>query len=109
MQTLGLNKEELLDLYNTDLDTLLELSSKYMSNNIEFCSLVNARNGKCSQNCKYCAQSSHYRTDIESYPLIEPEQVSKAVAEAKNYGVNHFAVVTSGKNPEEENFDKIDK
>ena len=107
MQTIGLDKEELLDLYNTDLDTLLELSAQFMSNNIEFCSLVNARNGKCSQNCKYCAQSSHYRTDIETYPLIEPEKVAKAVEEAKAHGVNHFAVVTSGKDPAEENFDKI--
>ena len=107
MQTIGLDKEELLDLYNTDLETLLELSSQYMSKNIEFCSLVNARSGKCSQNCKYCAQSSHYRTDIETYPLIDKEDVLKAAKEAKEYGVNHFAIVTSGKDPEEENFDKI--
>lgn len=107
METIGLDKEELLDLYNTDLETLLELSSQYMSKNIEFCSLVNARSGKCSQNCKYCAQSSHYRTDIETYPLIDKENVLKAAKEAKEYGVNHFAIVTSGKDPEEENFDKI--
>lgn len=107
METIGLDKEELLDLYNTDLETLLELSSQYMSKNIEFCSLVNARSGKCSQNCKYCAQSSHYRTDIETYPLIDKKDVLKAAKEAKEYGVNHFAIVTSGKDPEEENFDKI--
>ena len=107
MEIIGLDKEELLDLYNTDLETLLELSSQYMSKNIEFCSLVNARSGKCSQNCKYCAQSSHYRTDIETYPLIDKEEVLKAAKEAKEYGVNHFAIVTSGKDPEEENFDKI--
>jgi len=107
MKTIGLDKEELLDLYYSDLDTLLELSSQYMSDNIEFCSLVNARNGKCSQDCKYCAQSGHYRTDIESYPLIAKEAVLKAAEEAKSYGVNRFAIVTSGKNPEEENFEKI--
>ncbi|MCD8378136.1 MAG: biotin synthase BioB [Candidatus Gastranaerophilales bacterium] len=107
MKAMGLNKEELLDLYNSDLAVLLELSSQFMSDKIEFCSLVNARNGKCSQNCKYCAQSSHYRTDIETYPLIEKEQVMQAALEAKEYGVNHFSIVTSGKTPEEENFDKI--
>lgn len=106
-QNVYLNREELLDLYNSDLDLLLELSSQFMSNNIEFCSLVNARSGKCSQNCKYCAQSSHYLTDIETYPLIEPNKVLNAAIQAKEYGVNHFAVVTSGKSPAEENFDKI--
>lgn len=102
-----LNKDELLELYHTDLSLLLELSSKFMSNNIEMCSLVNARNGKCSQNCKYCAQSSHYRTEIDEYPLIDKTEVIKAAKEAKEYGINHFAVVTSGKSPTEENFGKI--
>lgn len=102
-----MNKEYLLKLYHSDLNELLEQSKKYLKDQVEFCSLVNARNGKCSQNCKYCAQSSHYRTDIEEYPLIETEEVIKAAKEAKSNGVIRFAVVTSGKSPDEENFDKI--
>ncbi len=94
-------KEELLKLYNLPLDKLLEESSKYMSNNIEFCSLINARNGKCSQNCKYCAQSSHYCTNIESYPLVDIEEVIKAAKESKENKVSRFAIVTSGKTPDE--------
>lgn len=94
-------KEELLNLYNLPLEELLEKSSQYMSNNVEFCSLINARNGKCSQNCKYCAQSSHYRTDIESYPLVEIEEVKKVANEAKANKVSRFAIVTSGKTPDE--------
>lgn len=94
-------KEELLNLYNLQLDELLKESSKYMSNNIEFCSLINARNGKCSQNCKYCAQSSHYCTNIESYPLVDIEEVKKVAKEAKANKVSRFAIVTSGKTPDE--------
>ena len=102
-----MNKEELLKLYHSDLNELLKESSKYVKDEVEFCSLVNARSGKCSQNCKYCAQSSHYRTDIEEYPLITNEEVVKAALEAKDNGVIRFAVVTSGKSPDEENFDKV--
>ncbi len=94
-------KEELLHLYNLPLDKLLAESSKYMSDKVEFCSLINARNGKCSQNCKYCAQSSHYRTDIESYPLVEIDEVVKVAHEAKANHVSRFAIVTSGKTPDE--------
>lgn len=94
-------KEELLNLYKLPLDELLKESSKYMSNNIEFCSLINARNGKCSQNCKYCAQSSHYCTNIESYPLVDIEEVKKVAKEAKANKVSRFAIVTSGKTPDE--------
>ena len=106
MQT-TVDKQYLMDLYNKDLDELLAISSKYMSDNIEFCSLVNARNGKCSQNCKYCAQSSHYRTDIEDYPLISVEEAQKAAVESKSHRAFRFAVVTSGKSPDEEDFNKV--
>lgn len=96
-----MKKEELLKLYNLELDELLKISSKYIKNDIEFCSLINARNGKCSQNCKYCAQSSHYCTNIESYPLVSIDEVKKAALDAKKNKVSRFAIVTSGKTPDE--------
>ena len=102
-----MNKKQLLKLYSMPFDELLSYSAGFVSDKIEFCSLVNARSGKCSQNCKYCAQSSHYRTDIKEYPLISKEEAVKAAIEAKENGVIRFAVVTSGKSPDEENFDKI--
>lgn len=102
-----LTKEELLNLYNKDLNDLLEISSKYVKNEVDFCSLINARNGKCSQNCKYCAQSSHYCTNIESYPLVEIEEVQKAAIEAKSNQASRFAIVTSGKTPDKSDFDTM--
>ncbi len=102
-----ISKQELLELYNLNPDELLNISSKYIKNEVEFCSLVNARNGKCSQNCKYCAQSSHYRTHIDAYPLIELDEVKKAALEAKSHKASRFAIVTSGKTPDESDFDKI--
>lgn len=102
-----IDKQELLRLYNLDLGELLKLSSKYVKDEIEFCSLINARNGKCSQNCKYCAQSSHYRTHIDSYPLVKIEEVRKAALDAKSHKASRFAIVTSGKTPDESDFDKM--
>lgn len=102
-----MEKSELLRLYNSDLDELLKLSSKYIKNDVEFCSLINARNGKCSQNCKYCAQSSHYRTNIEAYPLVELQEVRNTALEAKSHKASRFAIVTSGKTPDESDFNKI--
>ena len=102
-----MEKNELLRLYNSDLNELLKLSSKYIKNDVEFCSLINARNGKCSQNCKYCAQSSHYRTNIEAYPLVALQEVRKTALEAKSHKASRFAIVTSGKTPDESDFNKI--
>ncbi len=102
-----IDKQELLRLYNLDLEELLKISSQYIKNEVEFCSLINARNGKCSQDCKYCAQSAHYCTHIESYPLVEIEKVRKAALESKSNHVSRFAIVTSGKTPDESDFDKM--
>lgn len=95
------SKDELLKMYNMDLKDLLNLSSQFVRKDIEFCSLINARNGKCSQNCKYCAQSSHYCTNIESFPLVEVQEVVKMAKEAKSNHASRFAIVTSGKTPDE--------
>ena len=99
--------QELLDLYNSDLDTLLKKASENLRDGVEFCSIINARNGKCSQNCKYCAQSSHYRTDIESFPLLDVKTVYDAAAEAQENGIDRIAIVTSGKTPDESDFDRM--
>lgn len=101
------DKQELLRLYNLELDELLAKSAQYIKNKVEFCSLINARNGKCSQNCKYCAQSSHYRTHIDSYPLVEIEEVRKSALDAKSHHASRFAIVTSGKTPDESDFNKM--
>ena len=100
-------KAELLDLYNQDLDLLLNESKKYLKEEVEFCSIINARNGKCSQNCRYCAQSSHYNTNIESYPLMEVETVVHAAQDSVKNGADRVAIVTSGKNPDESDFDTM--
>lgn len=102
-----MDKNELLRLYNLELDELLEISSKFVKNNVEFCSLINARNGKCSQNCRYCAQSSHYNTEIESFPLVDVAEVRKTAIESKENKASRFAIVTSGKTPDESDFDAM--
>ena len=102
-----MNKKDLLYLYNLELEELLAEAAKFMTNNIEFCSLVNARNGKCSQNCKYCAQSSYYGTKIDDYPLIDVNMVVNTALAAKKQHISRFAVVTSGKTPDESDFERI--
>lgn len=101
-------KEELLKLYNSDLNELLKEAQKYTFKEFEFCSLISARTGKCSQNCKYCAQSTHYNTHIETHPLVSVDEVIKTAKESKENGAINFAIVTSGKTPDEaKDFDEM--
>ena len=101
-------KEELLKYYNLPLDELLKEAKKYTFKEFEFCSLISARTGKCSQNCKYCAQSTHYNTDIYTHPLVRIDEVIKTAKEPKENPAINFAIVTSGKTPDEaKDFDEL--
>ena len=97
-------KAELIDFYNMDLEDLLNESKKYLKPEVEFCSIISARTGKCSQNCRYCAQSSHYNTEIETHPLLSVQTVVDAAKDSVKNGADRVAIVTSGKTPDESDF-----
>lgn len=104
-------KEELLDLYKKPLEELIELSHEVtienFDNNVEACSIISAKTGACSENCKYCAQSKHNHAEIECHPLLDVETVKKAALSAKENGATRFCIVTSGRVPTGSDFEKI--
>lgn len=107
-----MNKEELLKLYNTDLEELVSIAEKITNENftkkeIEVCSIISAKTGKCKENCKYCSQSIHNHAEIFCHPLLEVEEVKKAALRAKENGATRFCIVTSGRSEEGEDFKKI--
>ena len=61
------------------------------------CSIINAKSGQCSEDCRFCAQSAHFKTGAPVYPLLGREQVLAAAWAAKNSGAEHFSLVTSGR------------
>ena len=63
---------------------------------IKTCAIINAKSGRCSENCTFCAQSSFYKTDIEIYPLKSPEEILD-FARKLDGKVQRFSIVTSGK------------
>jgi biotin synthase len=82
-----------------DLLDLLSLANKVrkkFAGAIEPCSIINAKSGRCSQNCRFCAQSGHHDTGIETYELLAPEDVLAAARQVYEAGVRTFGYVTSG-------------
>ena len=106
-----LNKDELLKLYDMELDSLIEMASKItkenFNNEVEVCSIISARTGKCGENCKYCSQSSHNNADIVCHPLLSVEEVYNSAIKAKENGATRFCIVTSGRSENGGDFDKI--
>ncbi len=67
-----------------------------LGDRIELCGIVNAKSGACSEDCKFCAQSSRHLADINSYPLITPEEIYQEAVRAKMNGAMRLGIVTSG-------------
>ncbi|MDE5662856.1 MAG: biotin synthase BioB [Muribaculaceae bacterium] len=64
---------------------------------IDSCSIVNARSGRCSENCKWCAQSAHFHTGCGEYPNLPYADVLGAARHNEREGIRRFSLVTSGR------------
>lgn len=75
-----------------------EIREKMCGNRFDMCTIINGKCGKCSEDCKYCAQSAHYHTDCkETYPLLPTEELLAGARHNKEQGVLRYSVVTSGR------------
>lgn len=79
----------------------------YNGHGIKLCAIVNAKSGRCPEDCAFCAQSAHHKTEIEAYPLIEPQQILRKAREAEAMGARRFSIVTSGKALTEKELEQV--
>ena len=86
-----ITKEEAMQLVEAPLEDLCSAADsirKYFCSNIfDMCSIINAKSGKCSENCKFCAQSSHYDTNCEEYDILNNENIIDQAKSDFNKGV----------------------
>jgi biotin synthase len=91
------NYLKLFELPLTDLMARANTARRHgVGNEIDLCTICNARSGRCTEDCKYCAQSAHYNTEVCEYPLLPDEELLSAARRAKEIGSPHFSIVTSG-------------
>ena len=100
-----ISREEALWLFqlesSADILDLLSWANRirehFKGNKIHLCSIVNAKAGACSENCSFCAQSSHYQTGSPRYGFVDPEPVAEAADEANKNGVTAVGIVAAWK------------
>lgn len=106
-----INKEEAKSLLTYDLTTLAncadELRRYFLGDKFDLCSIVNGKSGKCSEDCKFCAQSSFHKTNTEVYPLLDTQYLLKDAKHHKEKQVRRYSIVTSGRKLSDKEIDKV--
>ena len=88
------NAQEILTVL--PLDKVEEMCSSLRSvrfgNKVDLCAIVNARNGACSEDCSFCAQSGS-----EGSPMLKVEELVEEHCSHSAAGISRFSTVTSGR------------
>jgi biotin synthase len=92
-----MNFEELYPLYHQPLFDLISQSravhlKHWTGEAVQRCSLLSIKTGGCSEDCAYCAQSSHYSTGIEREELLSVETIAVAAKRARALGATRFCM-----------------
>lgn len=104
-------KEDALNLVDSPLDDLTsaanEIRHHFCGNKFDACTLINIKNGRCSEDCKFCAQSNHYNTDIDIYPILSKEELKERSLAILDAGFERISYVASGRKISEREFNII--
>jgi len=72
------------------------IRDRFKGENVKICSIVNAKSGRCVEDCSFCGQSSSFKTDAPEFELLSVEEMVAAAKEAEAFGANEFSIVASG-------------
>jgi biotin synthase len=97
-----LSREEASDLCDDRVDLLSlmvaanRVREHFFGRRVSFCSIINAKSGKCAGDCAFCAQSLRHAADIEAHPMMAKSELLEAIRQTAASGVRHVGIVTSG-------------
>lgn len=73
-----------------------QIRLRYFGHSIKACSIVSAKQGRCTEDCSFCSQSARYHTGIEEFPLIDTNNMLDAAKYAEQTDSGSIGIVTSG-------------
>lgn len=100
--------EEILKLFETPFLELVFRAQQihrenFKANEVQISSLLSIKTGSCPEDCKYCPQSAHNKTDVEKEKLLEMDIIKAKAAEALQSGATRFCMGAAWRNPKNSN------
>lgn len=84
-----------------------EIRQHFCGNHFHLCGIFSVKSGKCTEDCKYCAQSMHHKTDCVSYPLVDEEMIAKEVEKQWDQGLHRLSLVASGRSISKQEVEQV--
>lgn len=107
------NEEALSILECPDEDLLLllhgayQVRKHYYGNLVKLNMIINTKSGACPENCGYCSQSIVSTAPIETYRMMDKDEMVKGAETAYNLNVGTYCIVASGRGPTNRDVDKV--
>lgn len=76
-------------------------------NHVETASLLSIKTGGCAEDCGYCSQSAHYKTDVKATKLMDQDAVVATAQRAKEAGAARFCMAAAWRNPKDKDLDRV--
>ena len=106
-----ITRRQALELFESPLKELLsaadDIRRRFCGDGFDLCTIINAKSGSCSENCRFCSQSSHYMTFSETYPLLAEEDILEDARKNESQGVRRYSLVTSGRRLSSQELDRV--
>lgn len=104
-----ISADEGMLLYEQPLQELCDKADEirrfFCSNQFDICAIINGKSGRCSENCRFCAQSAHNHTGAAEYALLGAEEIVEQAKIHDQQGILRYSIVTSGKRLSDDEID----
>ncbi|MGE3179368.1 MAG: biotin synthase BioB [Vicinamibacterales bacterium] len=88
---------EIEAIYTTPLPDLVFRAQSlhrrhHRADEVQGCMLLSIKTGGCPEDCAYCPQSAHYKTEVTRSELVPIEELKAAALQAKAQGASRFCM-----------------
>lgn len=107
----AITREEALYLWEQPLQELCRCGDRirrhFCADRFDICTIINGKSGRCSEDCKFCAQSACHHTGAAQYPLLSPDEIVAQARADFQQGVLRYSIVTSGRSLSQREVDEM--